>query len=66
MNKNLYRNSWTLTSLLISLGLSQIMNPKISWIPLALNLLIIILYFYVFKFHKRNEIMTDKNDLSQN
>jgi hypothetical protein len=50
------KNSWTVISLVISMGISQLMDSEYSWIPLAINLLIIILYFYVFKFHKRNTV----------
>ncbi len=52
MIKDLTKNSWVLILFIISTGISDIMNPEINWIPLFINLLIIIFYFYVFKLHK--------------
>ncbi|MNU18838.1 hypothetical protein D3C71_70450 [compost metagenome] len=53
MIKDLTKNSWVLILFIISIGISDLMDPKINWIPLLIHLLIIVFYFYVFKLHKR-------------
>ncbi|MBB4805014.1 hypothetical protein HNP38_000286 [Chryseobacterium defluvii] len=53
--KKIWNKWWTAILFFIAIGISQIMDPAINWIPLAINLLIVVLYFYVFKFHKKQQ-----------
>ena len=47
--KNISRNYWSIALFLIAIIISQFMDSKYSWVPLSVYLLVVILYFYVFK-----------------